>query len=103
MADEQVDPEGLAALIRRGDVDTVLTVFPDGLGRLMGHYLLKLGANLGIVGRQRRMIEETGGALAAETRGEELGGALPRSLSEEERGHEADGDGGDGDHPVQGL
>jgi glutamine synthetase len=28
--------KGLEALIRRGDVDTVLTVFPDGLGRLMG-------------------------------------------------------------------
>jgi glutamine synthetase len=34
--DEEVDPRGLEALIRRGDVDTVLTVVPDGLGRLMG-------------------------------------------------------------------
>ena len=36
MRDEQVNPRELEALIRRGDVDTVLTVFPDGLGRLMG-------------------------------------------------------------------
>src|SRR5215813_14009126 len=36
VADERVDPKGLEALIRRGDVDTVLTVFADGLGRLMG-------------------------------------------------------------------
>ena len=35
MAD-QADPKGLEALIRKGAVDTVLTVFPDGLGRLMG-------------------------------------------------------------------
>ena len=28
------DREGLEALIRRGDIDTVLTVFPDGLGRI---------------------------------------------------------------------
>src|SRR5207247_10302394 len=34
--DDQVDARGLEALIRRGEVDTVLTVFPDGLGRLMG-------------------------------------------------------------------
>jgi glutamine synthetase len=34
--DEQANPRDLEALIRRGDVDTVLTVFPDGLGRLMG-------------------------------------------------------------------
>jgi glutamine synthetase len=40
VAVERVDGKqlgkGLEALIRRGDVDTVLTVFPDGLGRLMG-------------------------------------------------------------------
>ena len=36
MKDEAADPRGLEALIRRGDVDTVLTVMPDGLGRLMG-------------------------------------------------------------------
>ena len=35
-AGERVDAKGLEALIRRGDVDTVLTVFADGLGRLMG-------------------------------------------------------------------
>jgi glutamine synthetase len=34
--DDQVNPRELETLIRRGDVDTVLTVFPDGLGRLMG-------------------------------------------------------------------
>jgi glutamine synthetase len=33
---DQADPKGLEALIRKGAVDTVLTVFPDGLGRLMG-------------------------------------------------------------------
>ncbi len=36
MPDEQVEAQGLEALIRRGEVDTVLTVFADGLGRLMG-------------------------------------------------------------------
>ena len=35
MAD-RVDPQALVSLIKRGDVDTVLTVFPDHLGRLMG-------------------------------------------------------------------
>src|SRR5262249_56242506 len=36
MADERVDPRGLEVLIRRGEVDTVLAVCPDHLGRLMG-------------------------------------------------------------------
>jgi glutamine synthetase len=36
MTDERVDKSGLEALIRAGEVDTVLTVFPDQLGRLMG-------------------------------------------------------------------
>ena len=35
MAD-QADPKALDSLIRKGEVDTVLTVFPDGMGRLMG-------------------------------------------------------------------
>jgi len=34
--DEQVDLKGLESLIRKGEVDTVLTVFADGLGRLLG-------------------------------------------------------------------
>jgi glutamine synthetase len=33
---EQANPRELEALIRRGQVDTVLAVVPDGLGRLMG-------------------------------------------------------------------
>jgi len=33
---EQADPKALDSLIRKGEVDTVLTVFPDGMGRLMG-------------------------------------------------------------------
>jgi glutamine synthetase len=33
---DRVDPQALVSLIKRGDVDTVLTVFPDHLGRLMG-------------------------------------------------------------------
>ena len=33
---DRVDPRGLEALIGKGEVDTVLTVFPDHLGRLMG-------------------------------------------------------------------
>jgi glutamine synthetase len=33
---DQADPKALESLIRKGDVDTVLTVFPDGMGRLMG-------------------------------------------------------------------
>jgi glutamine synthetase len=36
VADERGDPAQLPSLIRAGDVDTVLTVVPDGLGRLMG-------------------------------------------------------------------
>ena len=36
MPEDRADPKGLEALIKKGDVDTVLTVFPDGLGRLMG-------------------------------------------------------------------
>ncbi len=32
----RLDARSLEALVRRGDVDTVLTVFPDGYGRLMG-------------------------------------------------------------------
>src|SRR5215471_7068419 len=32
----RLDRKRLAQLIEKGDVDTVLTVFPDGLGRLMG-------------------------------------------------------------------
>jgi glutamine synthetase len=34
--DGRADPQELDALIRRGEVDTVLTVFADSLGRLMG-------------------------------------------------------------------
>src|SRR5215468_9082055 len=33
---DQADPEALESLIRSGEVDTVLTMFPDGMGRLMG-------------------------------------------------------------------
>ncbi len=36
MSDERVDLKSLEPLIRKGEVDTVLTVFADGLGRLMG-------------------------------------------------------------------
>ena len=32
----RLDRKRLAQLIEKGDVDTVLTVFPDVLGRLMG-------------------------------------------------------------------
>ena len=32
----RVDLETLAQLVRKDDVDTVLAVFPDGYGRLMG-------------------------------------------------------------------
>ncbi|HEU4370999.1 MAG TPA: glutamine synthetase family protein [Methylomirabilota bacterium] len=35
----RLDRKGLEALARRGDIDTVLTVFPDGYGRLMGKRL----------------------------------------------------------------
>jgi glutamine synthetase len=34
--EDRADPKGLESLIRKGEVDTVLTVFADGLGRLMG-------------------------------------------------------------------
>jgi len=33
---DAVDGQGLESLIRTGEVDTVLAVFPDGLGRLLG-------------------------------------------------------------------
>ncbi len=36
MPEDRADPKGLEALIKKGEVDTVLTVFADGLGRLMG-------------------------------------------------------------------
>src|SRR5215472_5187705 len=36
MPESRTRSEDIAALIRRGEVDTVLTVFPDTLGRLMG-------------------------------------------------------------------
>ncbi|HSL50500.1 MAG TPA: glutamine synthetase family protein [Candidatus Deferrimicrobiaceae bacterium] len=36
MPEERAEPKGLEALIKKGEVDTVLTVFADGLGRLMG-------------------------------------------------------------------
>ncbi|MEX2224257.1 MAG: glutamine synthetase family protein [Candidatus Rokuibacteriota bacterium] len=36
MPEDRADPKGLEALIRKGLVDTVLTVFADGPGRLMG-------------------------------------------------------------------
>lgn len=32
----RIDAKGLEALVRKGDIDTVLTVFPDGYGRLLG-------------------------------------------------------------------
>jgi len=34
--DDRADPKALESLIKKGQVDTVLTVFADGLGRLMG-------------------------------------------------------------------
>lgn len=36
MTPDRVDPHGLEALIRQDEVDTVLTVFADGMGRLLG-------------------------------------------------------------------
>ena len=36
MPDDRADGKALESLISKGDVDTVLTVFADGLGRLMG-------------------------------------------------------------------
>ena len=36
MPEDRADRKGLESLIRQGDVDTVLTVFADGMGRLMG-------------------------------------------------------------------
>jgi glutamine synthetase len=35
----RLDRKTLEALVRRGDIDTVLTVFPDGYGRLLGKRL----------------------------------------------------------------
>jgi len=32
--EDRADAKGLESLIKKGDVDTVLTVFADGLGRL---------------------------------------------------------------------
>src|ERR671925_211294 len=36
----RVDAKTLESLIRKGEIDTVLTVFPDGYGRLMGKRLV---------------------------------------------------------------
>jgi glutamine synthetase len=36
----RIDRRTLASTVRRGDVDTVLAVFPDGLGRLLGKRLV---------------------------------------------------------------
>jgi glutamine synthetase len=36
----RIDPRTLASLVRRGGIDTVLAVFPDGLGRLLGKRLV---------------------------------------------------------------
>ncbi len=36
MPEDRADGKALESLIKKGDVDTVLTVFADGLGRLMG-------------------------------------------------------------------
>jgi glutamine synthetase len=34
--EDRADPKGLESLIKKGEVDTVLTVFADGMGRLLG-------------------------------------------------------------------
>ncbi len=49
----RLSPAALASLIRKGDVDTVLMVFPDGYGRLMGkrvvgRHFLEHGAEDGV-------------------------------------------------------
>ena len=36
MPEDRADQKGLETLIRKGEVDTVLTVFADGMGRLLG-------------------------------------------------------------------
>jgi glutamine synthetase len=36
----RLEPRTLASLVRKGEIDTVLTVFPDGYGRLMGKRLV---------------------------------------------------------------
>ena len=36
----RLDRRALESLIRKGEIDTVLTVFPDGYGRLMGKRLV---------------------------------------------------------------
>src|SRR4026207_1721897 len=36
LPEDRADAKGLEALIKKGEVDTVLTVFADGLGRLLG-------------------------------------------------------------------
>jgi glutamine synthetase len=36
VTEDRADQKGLESLIRKGEVDTVLTVFADGIGRLMG-------------------------------------------------------------------
>ena len=35
----RLDRKSLETLVRKGEIDTVLTVFPDGLSRLMGKRL----------------------------------------------------------------
>ena len=67
---------------------------PDDVGHQVGRVAAEGGGD-------HREPGEPPGHRAA--RGEELGGALAGPLPEEQRGHEADGDRGDRDHPVQGL
>jgi NAD(P)-dependent dehydrogenase (short-subunit alcohol dehydrogenase family) len=63
-------------MLREGTFDgqtVVITGGGTGLGRSMGAYLLKLGANLVIGGRRQNVIEATADELAKETGGQVLG------------------------------
>lgn len=65
-----------SSMLREGTFDgqtVVITGGGTGLGRSMGAYLLKLGANLVIGGRRQNVIEATADELAKETGGQVLG------------------------------
>jgi len=69
-------PLHTSSMLKEGTFDgqtVVITGGGTGLGRSMGEYLLKLGANLVIGGRRQEVIEATAAELAKASGGQVLG------------------------------
>ncbi|MBL9122361.1 MAG: SDR family oxidoreductase [Planctomycetaceae bacterium] len=69
-------PLHTSSMLKEGTFDgqtVVITGGGTGLGRSMGEYLLKLGANLVIGGRRQEVIEATAAELAQASGGQVLG------------------------------